>query len=535
MAQIISSVRMITADAAKAQRIEQNRQAVEGVGAGFGFSMRNSIGGGALRNIQDRSGRYAIYDKMDFGDVARAMDIVAEHMCRKDELTNSPLRIVSMMGGNENLDPRLMTLLMSSLRVFMERNNLHTDLFKICRTLVKYGDCIFVDYDGVTGIVQRSGDGLLKRSDATTSEWVPIPMRNVREVVYSNEGNPVALKIDFTGTKLAASGTVSSSDVLIEQVVHFSLKQQLSDAFFGDSCLDPVYPDFFKLMMLENSALIYRMTRAPERLLYYVDIGGLPATRVKDYMAAAKQSMSQASQPTLATAFKSGEGVDTVYNPLSVSSEIFIPVKGGNAAGSRIEQLPAAQWEVPEVSYFLKKVIRALRVPVSYFAGAVDETSATNDGKVGTMLQEEGQFALFVERIQDYVNKELDRQFKQFLTDTQIVSKMGGLSEDVLDTFGVRLLPPSNYAKYVEVALMADALSNYNSVKDTQVLSERFKLKKFMLLTDEEIVANEMMIAEERGLQYVPGDMSMIRKLYDPKFDISKQPSIDRTGSVQAE
>jgi hypothetical protein len=272
---------------------------------------------------------------------------------------------------------------------------------------------------------------------------------------------------------------------------------------FGLSVLQSAFKDWQKLTMLEDASIIYRITRAPERRVFYVDVGNMPPQRVKQYLEQIKNDIRQKRIPNTANANQT----DSQYNPESIQEDIFFGVTP-SGRGSRVETLPAgANWEIPELDYFLNKVFRALRVPTSYMKGQEAQGAQVQDGKVGIAYIEELRFANYIIRLQQVVSEVFDQQFKRYL-------KTVGITVDP-ELFTLVLPEPQNFAIYRTAALDADLINSFNSVEGVKYLSKRFILKRYLGLTDDEIQMNEVMLKQEKKISDTP-TVDELQQMYDP-------------------
>jgi len=145
--------------------------------------------------------------------------------------------------------------------------------------------------------------------------------------------------------------------------------------------------------------------------------------------------------------------------------------------------------ELSDLSYFQQKVWRGLRVPASYMLEQADGGAMFSDGKVGTAYIQELRFALFVGRLQGYIEKTLDEEFKKYI-------RAAGINIDP-HMYRIRTPEPSNFGKYRQYELDSALLSSFGSADGIQYLSKRFILEKYLMLSDEEIIRNERLKREE--------------------------------------
>jgi len=276
-----------------------------------------------------------------------------------------------------------------------------------------------------------------------------------------------------------------------KHIVHLSLNEGL-DTFwpFGKSILENIWKVFKQKELLEDSILIYRVQRAPERRIFKIDVGNMPSHLAMQFVERVKNEMHQRRIPTV-----TGGGanmMDAAYNPLSVGEDYFFP-QGQDGRGSSVETLPGGQnlGEIDDLKYFNNKMARGLRVPSSYLpTGPDDSDRALTDGKVGTALIQEYRFNQYCERLQNLIAQKLDDEFKMFL-------KWRGFNIDS-GLFNLKFCPPQNFASYRQAELDTSRIQSFTTVEPLPYMSKRFMLQRFLGLTEDEIAENERMWREER-------------------------------------
>jgi hypothetical protein len=175
----------------------------------------------------------------------------------------------------------------------------------------------------------------------------------------------------------------------------------------------------------------------------------------------------------------------------SVNQDFFFP-QTSEGRGSKVELLPGGQnlSEIDDLRYFTNKMMRGLRIPSSYLPTGPDDSPATvNDGRVGTALIQEFRFNQYCQRLQNLVVAPLDTEFKTFL-------KWSGINIDS-SLFELRLNEPQNFAKYREAEMDGIKIGTFTQLEQIPYFSKRFLSKRFLGLSDEEILTNEEMWNEE--------------------------------------
>lgn len=450
-----------------------------------------------IQGSSSRINKYKEYDAMDDNvEVARALDTIAEEMTGYDLATNSPI-LLDFQLDDEQIKPYVVDTLRSALRVWCDIHDFTDHLFDIVRTTVKFGDCFFLKNkfgDKWTYVHPRHVlAASVSQNDVTDVRgW----LMNTR---FRELGN--LMPTQYQSTKNATEAEPIESG----RVVRFSLTSQMTDsAPFGDSVLRPVYKAFKQQELLEDAIIIYRITRAPERRVFYMDVGKMPPARVKSYLESVKNELKQKKIPSMNQNSGTSQ-VESVYNPQSMTEDFFF-AQQANGKGSRVEVLPGGQGlgELRDLEYFQEKVFRGLRIPTSYMPKGNGENPIFNDGKIGQSYVEEMRFALFVKRLQKNIERTLDHEFKKFLSEMQIQIDP--------TLFKLRLPEAANFGKYRQQELDAALLNTFSNAEGATSLSKRFIMKRYLQLSDAELATNEKLKSEELGIDR--NDPEFLKKVY---------------------
>lgn len=441
-----------------------------------------------IQGSASRIVRYREYDLMDNDiEVARALDTIAEEMTGNDKSTDSPIVLDIKTEKQQSVPPSTVSTLRAALEYWSTIHDWKTRLFKLCRVTIKYGDCFFIRH-------------------RETSKWEFVHPKNVvAAVVDERDMTKIIawqLKRDIKVPTSPYNATTHSTGFFggyseqnvdtypADRIVWFSLNDDISETSpFGESILRAVYRAQKQKELLEDAIIIYRIQRAPERRVFYIDVGKMPPHRVKMYLEQIKNEIRQKKIPT----FGGGvDQVDSVYNPHSMNEDFFFAQRP-DGRGSRVEVLPGGQGlgELADLEYFQWKVQRGLRIPISYVKEG-NENAIFNDGKVGIAYIQELRFALYIRRLQRYVEKVLDKEFKRYL-------RAAGINIDPT-CFEIKLAEPENFGVYRQQMLDNELLNTYNVANGINHISKRFALKRYLQLSEEDILENERLLREERGL-----------------------------------
>ncbi len=467
----------------------------------------------------NRVERYMQYDTMDMdSEVNAALDILTEFCTQKDKENATPFHTF-FRGQPTSTEVKLIK---ESLQKWTKQQQFETRIFRIVRNAFKYGDCFFirdpqtlkwlhVDAAKVSKIIVNESEGKIpeqytirdinfnfKEMIATT----PHGTANTAPSGTSSYTSGGGFGRGFVGDAARATGTRfqnSTNEITVDakHIVHISMSEGLDNNYpFGNSLLESVFKVYKQKELLEDAIIIYRIQRAPERRIFYVDVGNMPAHMAMGFVERVKNEIQQRRIPS-----STGGGqnmIDASYNPLSVNEDYFFP-QTAEGRGSKVETLPGGTnlGEITDLRYFTNKLFRALRIPSSYLPTAIDEQSNTlADGKVGTAYIQELRFNKYCERLQSMIVEVFDLEFKLWL-------KNNGINIDS-SLFELKFNPPQNFAAYRQSELDTARVQTFASLQEVPYLSKRFSMKRFLGLTQEEITENERLWKEENGGKLKP-------------------------------
>tara|TARA_B110000503_G_scaffold130815_1_gene204639 strand:+ start:619 stop:2328 length:1710 start_codon:yes stop_codon:yes gene_type:complete len=459
----------------------------------------------------NRVERYGQYNTMDNdSEVNAALDILAEFCSQKNKENNTPFRIQF----NTNATNSEIQILGQYLKQWVKIQEFEKRIFKIIRNVFKYGDQFFirdpetkkwfhVDPANLSKIIVNESEG--KRPEQYIVKDLNIAFEtlsatkiNTTHAYGPGGGLPGYETIDqkyMTGrTPDASTGrfgnNTNETAIDAEHVVHLSLNEGLDNNFpFGNSLLETVFKVYKQKELLEDAIIIYRVQRAPERRVFYVDVGNMPSHLAMQFVERVKTEIHQRRIPS-----KTGGGtnvIDSTYNPLSINEDYFFP-QTAEGRGSKVETLPGGTnlGEIDDLRYFTNKLLRGLRIPSSYLpTGADDSSSQYNDGRVGTAYIQELRFNNYCERLQSLITEVFNSEFKLYLSNK-------GVNIDV-SMFDLKLQPPQNFASYRQAELDSNRIATFTQMQQVPFMSNRFALSRFLGLSKEEIAENERLWREE--------------------------------------
>lgn len=457
-----------------------------------------------MKGAGSRFAKYSQYGSMDMDVfVARALDTIAEEMTSRDVKTDLPFDIVYQNEVNKEVSENIVVTIRAALRHWADKQQLDKRVYDIARLTIKYGDCFFrktSDFKAWEYIDPSNVIGLSMKENNDDVEFYQL-----RKGVVSST----------TGTK-AAFGEIEL--VNAAGIVHFSLSSGIGlTGPFGVSVLEPTIKAYKHLTLLEDSVIIYRIVRAPERRVFNIDVGNMPPQRAKAYLEAIKNDLKQKKIPNEAGG---QDKIDSVYNPMSMTEDFFF-AQTADGRGNKVDTLPGGEnlGEIGDLNYFQNKFLQGLRIPASYMRGSADSGAMINDGKVGVAYVEERRFAGYVKRLQQTLSPAFDKQFKMYL-------KSAGLNIDP-NIFKLKLIDPQDFDIYQRAEVDDKLLANYTNLKEDETISARTKQRLYLGWSEDDIQANEIQLKQERGIPEggIAPRLDETRMLYDPKWH-STRPEI---------
>jgi hypothetical protein len=308
---------------------------------------------------------------------------------------------------------------------------------------------------------------------------------------------PMQGNMNYVSGGYGGAGTANYQDggataVDAEHIVQMSLTDGMNAAWpFGLSILEQIYKVYKQKELLEDAILIYRIHRAPERRVFFIDVGTMPPNKAQQYLERVRYEVQQKRVPS-----RTGGGanvVDSTYNPMSILEDYFFAVTS-EGRGSKVEVLPGGEnlGDIDDLRYFNNKMLRALGVPSSYLpTGPEDGTAAVSDGRVGTAFIQEFRFAKVVTRYQQQIIEPIDMEFKLFL-------KRRGVTIDN-SLFELEFTPAQSFSEYRQLELDSAKINTFTALTDISFVSKRFILKRYLGWTEAELAENERMWKEERS------------------------------------
>ena len=251
-----------------------------------------------------------------------------------------------------------------------------------------------------------------------------------------------------------------------------------------------------QLRMIEDSLVIYRLSRAPERRIFYIDVGNLPKVKAEQYL----RDVMMRYRNKLVYDASTGEIRDD-KKFMSMLEDFWLPRREGGR-GTEITTLPGGQnlGEITDIEYFKKKLYRALNVPPS----RMDGEGGFNLGRSSEILRDELKFTKFVARLR----KRFSNMFNDMLR-TQLILKNIVTPEDwevMSEHIQYDFLYDNHFSELKESELMQERLGLVETAQPYvgKYYSQDYVRRKILRQTDEEILEQDQLIEAEIKAGIIP-------------------------------
>ena len=418
--------------------------------SGQAFKTSKSYGAHNLQlgimNQHNRTERYVDFDQMEYTpEIASALDIYADEMTTHSTLTP----MLNIKCPNEEIKAVLDTLYHNVL-------NIEHNLFGWCRSMCKYGDFfLYLDIDERYGVKSAIG----------------LPSQEVERLEGEDETNSNYVQFQWNSAGMTFENW---------QIGHFRILGNDKYAPYGTSVLEPARRIWRQLQLMEDAMMAYRIVRAPDRKLFKIDVGQIPANEVEQYMQKVITSMKRN------TVIDQNTGrVDLRYNPFSVEEDYFIPVRGDSKTDITNVAGQARANDIEDVKYLRDKLFSALKIPASYLSN----NEGAEEDKT-TLAQKDIRFARTIQRLQRSAISELEKIGVIHLY------TIGYKGDDLL-SFSLSLNNPSKISELQELEHWDKKFSVAGSATDG-FFSRRWVAEHLFNMSHEEFLRNQRELFYDR-------------------------------------
>jgi hypothetical protein len=379
---------------------------------------------------------YSEYDAMDTDAIiASALDIIADESTLKNDMGE----VLQIQSSDEDVQKILYNL-------FYDVLNIEFNLWPWIRNMCKYGD-FFLKLE----IAEKYG----------VYNVIPYSAYHIERQEGYDTQNPASIRFKFNPDGSAPSSygyygipnTEQANSIFFDnyEVAHFRLLTDTNFLPYGRSYLEPGRKLFKQYTLMEDAMLIHRIVRAPEKRIFYVNVGNIAPAEVENFMQKTISKMKRTPYIDQQT----GE-YNLKYNMQNLLEDFYIPVRGNDQA-TKIDTLQGLQYDgITDVEYLRDKLFAALKVPKAFLGYEKDLT-----GKA-TLAAEDIRFARTIDRIQRIILSELNKIALVHLY-TQ------GYTAESLTNFSLSLTTPSIIYDQERVVLMKEKVDLSNAILDNNL------------------------------------------------------------------
>jgi hypothetical protein len=386
-----------------------------------------------------RAQLYSDYDVMDTDAIiASALDIVADECTLKNEMGE----VLQIRSSDEDVQKILYNL-------FYDVLNIEFNLWSWIRQMCKYGD-FFLKLE----IAEKFG----------VYNVIPYTAYHIERQEGFDAKNPTAIRFRFSPDGYVGGGygqfavptqfPPDSTGIYFDnyEMAHFRLLTDNNYLPYGRSYIEPARKLYKQYALMEDAMLIHRISRAPEKRIFYINIGAIPPNEVENFMKKTIATMKK----TPYIDERTGE-YNLKFNMQNMLEDFYIPVRGNDNA-TKIETTKGLEYNgIEDVNYLRDKLFAALKVPKAFMGYEKDLT-----GKA-TLAAEDIRFARTIDRLQRIVLSEL---YKIALVHLYVQGYKG----ETLTNFEISLTTPSIIYDQERIALMKEKVELAKNIMDAQLL-----------------------------------------------------------------
>jgi hypothetical protein len=410
---------------------------------------------------------YSDYEAMDSDPlIASALDIIADEATLKSEQGE----VLSIKSSDENLQRVLYNL-------FYDVLNIEFNLWSWIRGMCKYGDYFLkleiAEKFGVYNVLPYTVYNMVRKEG--------VDPENPQKVMFQIDPDGLASQQDPNYLPKNNKKVITLDNY---EVAHFRLISDHNYLPYGRSYVEPARKIFKQLTLMEDAMLIHRIMRAPEKRVFYVNVGAIPPNEVEQFMQKTVNQMKKTPYVDQQT----GE-YNLRFNMQNMMEDFYIPVRGGDTS-TRIDTTPGLNYDgIQDIEYLRDKMFAALKVPKAYFGYEGDL-----QGKA-TLAAEDIRFARTIERIQRIVESELTKIALVHLY-TQ------GFTGESLTNFELKLTTSSIIYDQEKVALLKEKVDLARQMLEVKMFSTDYIYDKIFDLSEDQYNEMRALVREDAKRQF---------------------------------
>ena len=406
---------------------------------------------------------YSDYEAMDTDPIiASALDILADEATLK----NDQNEILAIKSSDENIQRVLYNL-------FYDVLNIEFNLWSWTRNMCKYGDFFLklevAEKFGVYNVLPYTVYHMMREEGLDPDNPSKV------EFVLDPEGIAASQNPNYLPKRDGKQRTVRFDNY---EIAHFRLISDTNYLPYGRSYLEPARKIFKQVTLMEDAMLIHRIMRAPEKRMFYINVGSIPPNEVEQFMQKTINQMKK-------TPYIGEDGQYNLrFNMQNMMEDFYLPVRGGDTS-TRIDTTKGLDYDgTNDVQYLQSKMFAALKIPKAYFGYEGDL-----QGKA-TLAAEDIRFARTVERIQKIMESELTKIALVHLY-TQ------GFTGESLTNFEIKLTSPSVIFEQEKVALLKEKIDLAAQMKDTRMFSTDYIYENIFDMSEDQYMEMRDLVRED--------------------------------------
>ena len=373
---------------------------------------------------------YSDYDAMDMDAIiASALDIVADEATLKNDMGE----VLSIKSADEDIQKILYNL-------FYDVLNIEFNLWSWIRNMCKYGDFFLkleiAEKFGVYNVIPYTAFHIERLEGQIGTDSDTGEENNPQDVRFRFQ--PDGVSTSSYGYYNAPNSGDQASSIIFDnyEMAHFRLLSDMNFLPYGRSYIEPARKLFKQYTLMEDAMLIHRIVRAPEKRIFYMNVGAIPPNEVDAFM---EKTLSKLKRTPFVDE-KTGE-YNLKYNMQNMMEDFYIPIRG-NDTTTKIDTTPGLTYDgIQDVEYLRDKLFAALKVPKAFLG--YDENI---EGKA-TLAAEDIRFARTIERLQRILVSELNK-----IALVHLYSQ--GYRDEALTNFDLSMQTPSIIFEQEKIELM---------------------------------------------------------------------------------
>jgi hypothetical protein len=398
---------------------------------------------------------YSEYDSMDTDAIiASALDILAD----ESTLRNDMGEVLQIRSSDEDVQKILYNL-------FYDVLNIEFNLWPWIRNMLKYGDFFLkleiAEKFGVYNVIPYNAFHI-ERQDGYDKD-------HPNSVRFRFDPDGISSPSDYGYYNVPNAGNQANAIFFDNyEMSHFRLLTDTNFLPYGRSYLEPARKLFKQYTMMEDAMLIHRIVRAPEKRIFYINVGNIAPAEVENFMQKTISKMKRTPYIDQQTG-----DYNLKYNMQNLLEDFYIPVRGNDQA-TKIDNLAGLQWQgIEDVTYLRDKLFAALKVPKAFMGYEKDLT-----GKA-TLAAEDIRFARTIERIQRIVVSELTK-----IALVHLYAQ--GYRDESMTNFELSLTTPSIIYDQERIALMKEKVELANSMIENKLMPSDWVYENVFHLSEDQ-------------------------------------------------